>query len=111
MSNDNGAQAWLDAITPKPDLDPNAQVHVDARLAAAGWLGQPFVGAVAVTRGDGTAHQQHIRLAHARAEVEQALLERNRLGSDIGNPPLPMQQATYLAALARLQALEAASAP
>ena len=104
----NGADAWNAAMFPKqPDADPNAQVHADAKKAAASWFGQPFNGAVAVTRGDGTSHQHRIRLAHARAEVEQARLECDRLGVDIGNAPLPMQQATYVAALARLRALEA----
>jgi hypothetical protein len=58
------------------------------------------------TRADGAVSlRRKIELAHA--EVLQAKVERDRLGVDIGNEPLPQQQAVYVAALARLRELEA----
>ena len=50
------------------------------------------------------------RLAHARTEVEQARLERDRLGIDIGSVPPAMQVETYRAAAERLFQLEVAYA-
>jgi hypothetical protein len=47
--------------------------------------------------------QRQVELAWV--EAEQARLERDRLGVDIGNEPLPQQQAVYTAALARYHAL------
>ena len=51
--------------------------------------------------------QRDIALAYATAEAEQAKLEMDRLGRDIGSVPPLMQQETYRAALARLRALQA----
>jgi hypothetical protein len=47
----------------------------------------------------------HQQIAIAHAEAEQARLERDRLGIDIGSVPPEMQEHNYQVALARLNAL------
>lgn len=46
------------------------------------------------------------KLAIAQAEVEQACVERDRLGINIGSEPRPELQHAYLAALRKLRAVE-----
>ena len=52
------------------------------------------------------AHDAQCKLAVALAEVEQARLERDRLGVDIGSEPRPELQAAFVAALRKLRAVE-----
>ena len=98
--------------------NPQAKAEADNARAAASWTstivdgvaptGQTFAGEVDTAMGRrAAAAKRDLRLAFAQAEVEQARLEMDRLGAFIGNPPLPMQEATHQAALARLRALEA----
>jgi hypothetical protein len=40
----NAAQAWLDAIAPKPGADPNAQAIAERQQAAKSWFSQFHMG-------------------------------------------------------------------
>ena len=55
---------------------------------------------------DAVQEKRAIALKYAEAEVIQARLERDRLGADIGSQPPIAQQENYMAALAKLRALE-----
>lgn len=95
--------------------DPQAKLEADNAKAGASWVdAMKNLGPPAVSFGDSdsamgraAAAKRDLRLAHAQAEAEQARLERDRIGIDIGSVPPAMQEETYRAALARLRALEA----